>query len=897
MAFPQTVLPVKVHIAPGGQPAADPSTWVWVDITQWVRTSAGIVIEAGRSDEGARVDPGKATLTLDNRDGRFSTRNTAGPWYGTLAKGCPLRVGTISGAAAFATTAVNGWGSPDVGTSWLLNGSASDWSASGGVGQVVPPGANFARTAVLTGADARDGEATVVVSVPSLATGGALFAAVFVRRTAGVNQIEFGVDFGTGGTLGVRIKRDVAGVINDIAGTPTIGTYTAGQRIKLRCQWDGPNLRMRAWPEASAEPTTWHATATDTQCTGSAAGLFCWRTASNTNAGVAFSLDDLEINAIEFTGTVPEWPPRWDQSRKDATTPITATGILRRLQQGKSALRSPIVRMAQRLGAIDLWPFEDDSGATVAASALAGGIPARVNALEFAQTTPALAGALQTAKVSASTVATYQVRPHTATGTWAVVWYAQLLAKPAASTVIMSVNATGTVRRWDVMLDSTTVNLFGYDSSGTQIYSVTNAYNAVAVPPQWIAWDLLVKQSGGNIDAKLLMYGVDPNNSVGAFIGTTIAGTVGSPTGGRVEGSLGYNGGQLGPIAVYNFEPAFVTNTFFAASNGYVGETASTRIGRLCDEENVQVVVESGTSEQLGPQRVGTFLDLLYAAADADLGILYERGAGLGYRPRSARYNRRVEFALDFTPGDVAEPPEPTDDDQALRNRWTVSRDSGSSATAEDAGSIAAAGLIDESVTLQLASDGPLDDHANWRLATTTVDDYRWPSIMLDMARNTSQIALWRAAQPFPRITIANEPSQVNGVDVDITALGYRSTLGPKSWDVELVCAPSQPWSEVAVFDSGRATSNTTTLGVGRDTVQTSWTFSTASPKDVWSTTATPYDVMIGGERVTVTSMGAATGTGPFTQTATVTRSVNGAVLSHLAGEAITLHPPARAVI
>jgi hypothetical protein len=856
MAFPQTVLPARVRIAPGGQPAADPATWAWTDITQWVRVASGIVIEAGRSDEGARVDPGKCTLTLDNRDGRFSTRNVTGPYFGSLAKGTPLRVGTICGAEAWAATTSNGWGTPDIGTSWSLDGSASDWSSSGGLGQVIMATAGTIHQAELVGADARDGEATFVCSVPVVATGAALACSLAVRRTAGVSQILLSVDFGTGGTLGVRIKRDVGGVPTDIGGFPSVGSYTAGQRIAVRCQWDGPALRIRVWPESSTEPTTWSATATDTQATGSAIALHSWRVIGNTNAGsLTFSWDDLEAEAIEFTGTVPEWPPRWDQSQRDATSTITAAGILRRLQQGRSPLKSPIGRMVLRQpGAIELWTFEDDSSATVAASAMPGGIPAAIRALDFAQTAPALAGAQQTAGITTSTVVTWKVRSHTATGTWGVVWYAQLLAKPAATTVIMSVNATGTVKRWDIILDSLNTNLLGYDSSGTQIYSAGAGYSALASPPMWIAFDLLVTQSGGNIDAKLLMYGVDPESHTAVFLANTVAGTVGSPTGGRFEGSLGYDGGRIGPLAVFNTEPSFVAGTFFDASNGYVGETASDRIDRLCTEEGVQVVIEDGTSEQLGPQRVGTFLDLLYAASDADLGVLYERGAGLAYRPRGARYNRPVELPLDFDAGDIAQPPEPTDDDQVLRNQWTISRDSGSSAVAQDDASIDAAGLIDESVTLNVASDGPLADHASWRLAMTTIDEYRWPSIVLDMARNTGQIRLWRAAEPFPRVTIANEPSQVAGNAVDVTVLGYRSTIMPKAWDLELVCAPSAPWNQAAVFDSSSypATSASTTLGATATTTSSPLSLSTANPKDVWSTTVAPLTLDILGEHVTL---------------------------------------------
>lgn len=57
---------------------------------------------------------------------------------------------------------------------------------------------------------------------------------------------------------------------------------------------------------------------------------------------------------------------------------------------------------------------------------------------------------------------------------------------------------------------------------------------------------------------------------------------------------------------------------------------------------------------------------------------------------------------------------------------------------------------------------------------------------------------------------------------------------------------------------------------------------------EAWSTTAEPYDLLIAGERVTVTSMGARTGTpGDWEQQATVTRSVNGVVKAQVVGASV----------
>jgi hypothetical protein len=70
----------------------------------------------------------------------------------------------------------------------------------------------------------------------------------------------------------------------------------------------------------------------------------------------------------------------------------------------------------------------------------------------------------------------------------------------------------------------------------------------------------------------------------------------------------------------------------------------------------------------MGIQRPATFLELVRECEDADQGVLHERGAGLAYLTRTGRYNGTAVMALDFASGHVAAPPEPTDDDQRLRN-------------------------------------------------------------------------------------------------------------------------------------------------------------------------------------------------------------------------------------
>lgn len=98
VTYPTTKLRGLVEIAPGADLTADPSTWSWVDISQWVRFKSGISTNVGRRDQAGVVDPSRATLTIDNRDGRFSRRNPTGPYYGQLTRNTPIRMGVDPGS-------------------------------------------------------------------------------------------------------------------------------------------------------------------------------------------------------------------------------------------------------------------------------------------------------------------------------------------------------------------------------------------------------------------------------------------------------------------------------------------------------------------------------------------------------------------------------------------------------------------------------------------------------------------------------------------------------------------------------------------------------------------------------------------------------------------------------
>jgi hypothetical protein len=72
----------------------------WVDITAYVMVrdeSGNIAVTRGRRDEGSTSEQATCTLTLNNRDGRWSPRNPTGVYYGVIGRNTPIRVSVPDG--------------------------------------------------------------------------------------------------------------------------------------------------------------------------------------------------------------------------------------------------------------------------------------------------------------------------------------------------------------------------------------------------------------------------------------------------------------------------------------------------------------------------------------------------------------------------------------------------------------------------------------------------------------------------------------------------------------------------------------------------------------------------------------------------------------------------------
>lgn len=83
---------IQVEIAFNAGYTTPSASRTWTDVSAYVELAAGIDIDFGRQDERSTADANSLTLTLDNKDGRFTAFRTGSPYYPNVKIGRPIRV-------------------------------------------------------------------------------------------------------------------------------------------------------------------------------------------------------------------------------------------------------------------------------------------------------------------------------------------------------------------------------------------------------------------------------------------------------------------------------------------------------------------------------------------------------------------------------------------------------------------------------------------------------------------------------------------------------------------------------------------------------------------------------------------------------------------------------------
>lgn len=906
----------------------------WTDISSYAYQRAGtsppVTITRGRPDESSQANPSTCTWELNNRDGRFSPRNPLSPYYGKLGRNTPVRW-SVPAASSYLRLENNSQDRAYVNDNSRLDITGSielrialrltDWQG-GMLAHKWDGGAcwlwylNPDGTMQFTwydGVNVWRGTSTA----PLPYTSGDFALRVTMNASTGTVTYYTAAGTSLSGTwaqLGDAVS-GTGGASTSIAvssGSALTTGYTFSFAPGQVC---GRVYEIQLWNGLSGSGGT---LAADGIFSAQAAGASSWTDAQG-NLWQLAGGSEISARDYRFHGEMSAQPPKWDVTGKDMSVAAQAGAPLRRLSQGSnnvmSAMRRAIGLLSGSFAPVAYWPMEDATAATQFGAA-AGPYP-----MTFTSPAPQLAGDSSfTASAPLPTlngsVLQGQVAPYTSTGTWTVRFLLKLSDPAAPATFLRIVTQPGAACPV-VYLNVEPgggAQLIGYAPGGSEAFNT--GYVGFALTGRELMVSIEAAAVAGGTQYNLVT--IAPGASAGAGLPSApvVSGSAGNVTGVQPDITGAFGSTVMGHVYVQSaWESLF---TLGSALNAWTGETAAARYARIAGENGykARILGSPAYSSAMGPQGQATLDALLKECEQADLGQQFEprQQLALGYRTLASMCDQGPALTLDYTasePGGVNgnggdSGLDPAYDDQLTKNDWTVTRGAASGSQGgtwqyqlNDGSAMSVsdppAGVGDyaNTATANVEYDMQLPDVAGWLVHTGTVDEARWPLIPVNLAR-PAMSALQQDAMTLEigdMLQIGNAPDLVVTDPVKQLALGIKESLGGFHWTMEFNAVPETPY-EVIVLDDpvyGRADTDGSYLFAGIGASDTSFSVVTPNAQLVtWTTSAAdfPFDIGIGGERMTVTNV---TGTGVSTQTFTVARAVNGVSKSHPANADVRL--------
>lgn len=206
----------------------------------------------------------------------------------------------------FARSVASGWGSADVGGQWTVSSSART-AVTGGQGRLTMTAAGSTTWARLESprATSSDVRLSMTVDKPQVSSG--TYATVIGRVVPGGGEYRAKFRLKAGGVVQVSLDRSNSfGAESNIQAATTVSgvTLVPGQMLNVRMQVEGTNptqVRVKAWPNGTTEPTSWLRAASDStsalQAPGGV-GVMAYLSSSATNAPVTLLVDNLNVTPV-----------------------------------------------------------------------------------------------------------------------------------------------------------------------------------------------------------------------------------------------------------------------------------------------------------------------------------------------------------------------------------------------------------------------------------------------------------------------------------------------------------------------------------------------------------------------------------------------------------------------
>jgi hypothetical protein len=945
MAFPATALGVEAEIDLAGT-WTNVSAYLQHDQNDSQNHPAAVTINRGRQDELATsATPSSATFKLNNGDGRFCWRNPNGAYYPNLTRNTEIRF-SIPGTTGPGVVTTMQLASDAAGAAVCPDSASLDITGVidlrvdlvpqsypvqqyGAYGPGTSFGVPIGSGLLSKGIEAESGQAWAFVLQPA----GELGFWWYDGSNFHLLNSGTGCVIPLGARICVRVVFTPSTGVAQFYTAPTMsGTYT----LQSTQTYGATSLASGSGSPVSVGGATYWAPLTaqvyEARIYNSSSTLVADPVFSSQTAG-ATSFTDGESNTWTLTGIAQIWtsgstardyrfygqlsslPVTWDPTGNDVWASVTASGPLRRLQQGNepniaSTWRRFIQYSPSPYAPVAQWPCEDGSGATSIASALTSG----GYAMSFSGS-PELAAntdfeCSNAIPVVNDSVWTGKVAPYASPSANALRFLMSVPADTATPTgaVIIQANITGgTCAYVNLLYESGGLLGFqGFNSVGTLIFTTNYIAFGVAGQP------VLVSLEWGTIlgVVQQALRTVAPG-STSLNTNTAVAMTAGTVNTVIVDPNGNVPDIAIGQISVQAAVQGTEVLTY--PLNAWLGEPAGLRFARLCAENGIQARVDGvwGNTVPMGYQIPDTLMNLLQDCEDTDCGQIYEPRdfLGLAYRTLDSLTSQTESLQLDYSQDHMTPPLAPTDDDLYTFNDVTVTNQNASDAltgstyeaTLND-GSAMSIGVIGDyanSYDIAPESDSQLPDIAGWILHTNTNNTERYPNVIVNLASYQTQIANITSATEVvdigAHIQIINTPSFLPPSPVDLLVWGYTEALGDFCNEISFDTVPETSY-EVAVADDavrGRADTPGSTLNTAVNATATS--LSVASSSDLWTTVAAnfPFNIIMDGEEITVSTISGSSSP----QTFTGIRSVNGISKTHSVGAVIDLYQPACAAL
>ncbi len=492
-----------------------------------------------------------------------------------------------------------------------------------------------------------------------------------------------------------------------------------------------------------------------------------------------------------FTGYVTSWPVEWDGTSAAATATVTASSRLARL--GLNAQWRSLVEQSYLFDdPVAYYPLSDPEGSTSAADASGNG-----------------------------------AAPLTMVGSGAAVAFGQ--ATGPGTDDLTAATFVGGRYLWCGLADS------GYPGVTLSFYMLRNGVPA-ATEGLWSSLGAyLVVNTSGEIVGSLPLAGTVTSANVcdgrthhvalvvtaGAnmelFIdGVSVDTAAALPAAALTDfalGNAGTAGGTFtGVLAHFGLFGSALSSTRIAAhaqagDDGYASELTSDRLERYAELAGIpaaEVNAETGSTTVTHVDTTGAnVVDLLRLMETTEGGVLFDdRDGVLTMHSRGHRYTASSLFTLDMAAHEVEADYSPQLDPSGLVNDVTVTS-AITSARKIDADSVEAYGVATASVEIAAEDDDEPLNYASWALYAFSEPRLRIPTLSVDALAQVGRTVTCEAvlaATIGDKITVSNQPSQMDYAQADYVIEGWSFDIGPESFKVTWNVSPSAPDDTVLVW-------------------------------------------------------------------------------------------------